>query len=103
MLNALTTENIFRKCSIQKKIFPRSELFRVVRTKQGNIFFDPEYAIFGRGIHFVKDEKTIQNFFDPRKRGMISHFLKTSISQEKFEILQKEVEKYRKNFRENNK
>lgn len=90
---SLTTQNIFRQCAIQKKMFPRRKLFRLVRTKRGNIYFDPEYKIFGRGIHFAQDEKTIQKFFDPRKRGMISHFLKAGIPVERFESMKKEVER----------
>ena len=91
--NSLTTENVFRQCAVQKKMLPRKELFRLVRTKNGDVFLDPEYTIFGRGIHFSKNPETSAKFFDPRKRGMISHFLKTKISPEKFLELEKEVEK----------
>lgn len=90
----ITTENVVRQCSVQKKLFPRKELFRIVRTKRGNVLFDPFYKIFGRGIHFHKDEKTIQKFFHPKKRGMLSHFLKMNVSLEKFENLKNEVENY---------
>lgn len=90
--SSLTTENVFRQCAVQKKMMPRTELFRIVRTKRGNVFFDPEYKIFGRGIHFARDEKIIQKFFHPKKRGMVSHFLKMNIVPENFEELKKEVE-----------
>lgn len=88
----ITTENVVRQCSVQKKLFPRKELFRIVRTKRGNVLFDPEYKIFGRGIHFHKSRENIQKFFHPKKRGMVSHFLKINILPEKFKEMKKEVE-----------
>jgi predicted RNA-binding protein YlxR (DUF448 family) len=92
MSNSIITSNVFRQCAVQKKLFPRKELFRLVRTKRGNVFFDPEYKIFGRGIHFHRDLQTVEKFFHPKKRGMLSHFLKMNIPPERFEELKKEVE-----------
>ncbi len=91
--NFITTENVLRKCAVQRKMLPRTKLFRIVRTKQGTIFFDPEYKILGRGLHFSRDKKVVDIFFHPKKRGMISHFLKTNISEKQFEELNKEVAK----------
>lgn len=78
-------------CSITRKIFPRTELFRIVKTKTGEIFFDPNYNIPGRGIHFSKDQKIVEKFFDPRKKGMITHMLKANISVGRMEELKREV------------
>ena len=82
---------INRMCAITRKILPRTELFRLVRTKDGNIFFDKNYNIPGRGIHFSKDPKIVAKFFDPQKRGMVAHMLKVRISGEKMEEMEKEV------------
>ncbi len=92
----LTTENVLRQCAVQKKMLPRKELFRIVRTKAGDVFFDPEYTIFGRGIHFSKNPEISAKFFDPKKRGMVNHFLKANISPEKFLEMKEEVEKINK-------
>jgi len=93
---SLTTENVFRQCAVQKKMLLRKDLFRLVRTQKGEVFFDPEYKIFGRGIHFSKNPEISTKFFDMRKRGMISHFLKINITPEKFLELKNEVEKFRR-------
>ena len=92
----LTTQNVFRQCAVQKEMLPRKELFRLVRTKKGEVFFDSEYTIFGRGIHFSKNPEISAKFFDKRKRGMISHFLKTNITPGKFLELKNEVEQFLK-------
>jgi len=92
--NSLTTENVFRQCAVQKKRLPRKELFRIVRTKKGSVCFDPEYKILGRGIHFSKNPEVFAKFFHPKKRGMVSHFLKVNITPEKFEEIKNEVQKF---------
>ena len=87
----MNQENILRQCAITKKMFPRTELFRLVKTKEGKIFFDKEYKILGRGIHFSQNPKIVSAFFDMRKRKMVNHFLKAEISEEEFEVLKNEV------------
>lgn len=87
----MNQDQVFRQCAITKKILPRSDLFRVVRTKRGQIFFDPEYKVLGRGIHFSKNLETVEKFFNPRKRKMVEHFLQAGISENDFSRLREEA------------
>lgn len=81
--------SVFRQCAITKKMLPRTELFRIVRTKDGNVYFDANYSITGRGIHFSREEKVVEQFFNPKKRKMVNYFLKAEVSEERFQELKK--------------
>ncbi len=89
--------HIFRRCAITKKMFPRTELFRVVRKKDGFVSFDPEYNISGRGIHFCKTPNVVEQFFSPQKKKMITHFLRTEISDIRMNEIKDEVQAFVKN------
>ncbi|MEI7511143.1 MAG: YlxR family protein [Candidatus Peregrinibacteria bacterium] len=77
----------FRQCAITKKMLPRTKLFRLVRTKEGAVFFDQDYTIAGRGIHFSKPPEVVEQFFSPQKRKMVAHFLKAELFPEQMETL----------------
>lgn len=82
-----------RMCSITRKIFPTSQLFRIVRTPDKKILFDRDLNILGRGIYVSKNIRITEKFFDSKKRGMIAHMLKIQISRDTMIRIEKEVRK----------
>lgn len=96
-----------RQCCINHKKYTRDNLFRLVKDKNGDVFFDKNYSIPGRGVHFLKDFKTCEQIFSSRKKRRLDYLLKisslssssttsspissSSFSLKKFEDLKKEV------------
>ncbi len=48
-----------RRCLINKKMYPTDSLFRIVKTKVGEVFFDNGKKLNGRGSYLLKDKATI--------------------------------------------
>ncbi|MET3682177.1 putative RNA-binding protein YlxR (DUF448 family) [Alkalibacillus flavidus] len=49
-----------RKCVVTQEMFPKQELIRVVRNKEGDVFIDETGKQNGRGAYLSKDAKTIE-------------------------------------------
>lgn len=48
-----------RKCVITNEQLPKYELFRIVKTKEGNVLYDPTGKQNGRGVYIKKDIEVI--------------------------------------------
>ena len=57
-----------RKCLVTKKMLTKDELFRVVKTKEGKVFFDPSYRLNGRGAYISKDISVLN---DAKKKNIL--------------------------------
>lgn len=80
-----------RKCIVTGKIVPTNNLIRFVLLKNGDILFEKDKKILGRGAYCINDNETIEVLF---KRKILNKSFKKNISHEKYEILKKEVEEY---------
>ena len=83
-------EKTLRQCCISKKYFPRNILSRLIRIKTGEIFFEKNIENSqrkGRSLHFSPDETIIKKLFHPKKKKMVEHFLRISLSQEQWDDL----------------
>ena len=49
-----------RKCVVSQEMKPKKELFRIVRTPEGDVCFDPTGKKSGRGTYLSKDEAIIE-------------------------------------------
>lgn len=49
-----------RKCVVTGEMFPKKELIRIVRTKEGEVFVDPTGKKSGRGAYLSKSEETVR-------------------------------------------
>lgn len=61
-----------RKCILTNEMFPKKDLLRIVKNKEGEISVDPTGKKAGRGAYVVsdlevinnaKDKKLLENFF----------------------------------------
>lgn len=56
-----------RKCVITNERFPKQELIRVVRDKEGNVAVDLTGKMNGRGAYLKKDKTVIQKAMKTKK------------------------------------
>lgn len=56
-----------RKCVVTNERFPKQELIRVVRDKEGNINVDLTGKLNGRGAYVKRDSKVIQKAMKTKK------------------------------------
>lgn len=48
-----------RKCVVTKELYPKKELLRIVKTKEGIVFVDTTSKANGRGAYIKKDLNTL--------------------------------------------
>ncbi|HEY4578234.1 MAG TPA: YlxR family protein [Savagea sp.] len=48
-----------RKCAATNEMFPKKEMIRIVRTKEGEVFVDPTGKKSGRGTYVSKSEEAV--------------------------------------------
>jgi len=68
---------VFRVCCVTHELFPKEQLYRVVRTNVG-VIFDINQTIKGRGAYIKKDLSTIQEGF---KRNSLSKTLRCKVDE----------------------
>ncbi len=73
-----------RKCVITNERFPKQELVRVVRDKQGNVSVDLSGKLNGRGAYLKRDINVIKKAKKSRK---LDRHLGVTLSDEVYEEL----------------
>lgn len=68
-----------RKCLISNESFPKEELFRVVKTPEGNVILDMTYKANGRGAYIKKDEGII---LKAKNKKVLDRALETIVPNE---------------------
>ncbi len=68
-----------RKCLISNESFPKEELFRVVKTPEGNVILDMTYKANGRGAYIKKDEEII---LKAKNKKVLDRALETIVPNE---------------------
>ena len=80
-----------RKCLATNQSYPKNEMFRVVRTPEGNVVVDEKGRANGRGAYISKTSEAVEI---ARKKAIFDHHLEIkvpdSIYQELMELLEKD-------------
>ncbi len=71
-------------CIVTRNIVPISELFRIVRTKSGEVIVDISNNIKGRGAYIKKDKDVI---LKAKKKNLLSKALKTNVNEDIYQQL----------------
>jgi uncharacterized protein len=75
-----------RKCVATGEMYPKKEMIRVVRSKEGVVAVDPTGKMSGRGAYVSKSEQAVEV---ARKRNSLERQLEVKIPEEIFEELLK--------------
>ncbi|WP_018922514.1 RNase P modulator RnpM [Salsuginibacillus kocurii] len=78
-----------RKCIVTNEMKQKSELIRVVRSPEGDIFLDPTGKKNGRGAYLSNNEEV---FLAAQKKDLLSRHLKVNVTEEDYLRLMKERE-----------
>lgn len=83
-----------RKCVATQEMRPKKELFRIVRTPEGEVVFDPTGKKPGRGTYLSKDQQAVEK---AQKHNVLSKHLSAEVKDEVYaellDILAKEQSK----------
>lgn len=77
-----------RKCIITNELFPKKDLFRIVKTKDNELIYDPTGKLNGHGFYLKKDEEVIT-----KAKKKLNKILAMEIDDSLFELLEKELNK----------
>lgn len=73
-----------RRCVVTGESFPKKELLRIVRTKEGEVFVDPTGKKSGRGAYVSKSEEVVEK---ARKSKVLERHLDVKIPDEIYDEL----------------
>ena len=73
-----------RQCLALNESFPKSELFRIVRTPEGQVLVDLKGKVNGRGAYISKSKKAIEV---ARKKKILDKKLEIAVPEEIYEQL----------------
>ena len=77
-----------RSCVITHERFPKQELIRVVRTKEGTVCVDETGKMNGKGAYLKKDLSVIEQ---ARKNKILNRVLEVNVEESVYEELEKYV------------
>lgn len=75
-----------RKCVATGEMFPKKEMIRVVRSKEGEVSVDPTGKKAGRGAYVSKTEEAVKI---AQKKNILGRQLEVTIPEEVYEELLK--------------
>lgn len=78
-----------RTCVACKAVFPKANLLRIVKDKEGNYSIDINGKANGRGAYICKNEECITRCF---KKKMLNKTFKSDIKEEVYAKLREEYE-----------
>lgn len=73
-----------RKCVVTNNQLPKSEMFRVVRTPEGDIVIDETGKTRGHGVYLSKDKKVVEL---AKKKHLLNKYLEMDVSDEIYDKL----------------
>ncbi len=74
-------------------MYPKDDLLRVVKNKEGLIFYDPSNKASGRGAYISKSEDAIKI---ARKKNILSKVFSTNVDSSIYDLLLEVNKKERK-------
>ncbi len=78
-----------RKCVVTNERLEKKSLLRVVKTPDGSVIFDRTGKANGRGAYLSKKKEVIEK---AKKTNILNRHLETTVPDEVFEELLREVE-----------
>lgn len=79
-----------RTCVVTKEKFPKRELLRIVRTKDGDILVDETGKMNGHGAYIKKDLVVLEK---AKKTKALDRYLEVSIPDSVYEEIQTIIER----------
>lgn len=79
-----------RKCLATNEMFPKKEMIRIVRSKEGEVSVDLTGKKSGRGAYISKSEKAIQV---AKKRKVLDNQLEVKVPDSIYEELEEIISK----------
>lgn len=76
----------YRKCVVQNESFPKKNLFRVVKTPDGNVVLDITGKQNGRGAYIAKSPETIEK---ARRSRILDKILECETTDELYDRMYK--------------
>ena len=73
-----------RRCVVTNESFPKKELLRIVKNKEGEVFVDPTGKANGRGAYIKKSNEAIDLAI---KKKVLNRVLEAEIPEELYEEL----------------
>lgn len=77
-----------RSCVACRAKFPKRELLRIVRSPEGDVFFDKTGKSDGRGLYWCGARKCLDKI---RKKALVGKMLKSKETNELFDMLEEVV------------
>ena len=77
------------KCVVTNTQHPKMEMFRVVRTPEGEVCVDQTGKVRGHGVYVSKDKTAIAN---AKKRNLLDRFLEVKVPDEIYDQLMELLE-----------
>ena len=77
-----------RTCVVSNERFPKKELLRIVKTKEGTVVPDITGKVNGHGAYIKKDLETLEKAI---KTKALARHLETEISDEVYEEIRKVI------------
>ncbi len=81
---------VYRQCIVTKVVVLRSELIRVVKTKQEQVLVDLNYCLAGKGAYVKREVAIIEKM---QKKQLLEKIFKTQIVDNIYLLLLKVVKK----------
>lgn len=78
-----------RKCLATNQPYPKYEMFRIVRTPEGEIKIDPTGKMNGRGAYISKSKEAVEI---AKMKNVISRHLEAKVPEEVYLELLKQIE-----------
>ncbi len=78
----MTKKVPLRKCVVSNEMFPKKELLRITKNKEGVVSVDTTGRAHGRGAYLKKDEQVLDKAI---KNKALERALETKISDEVYE------------------
>ncbi len=73
-----------RKCVATNEQYPKKEMFRIVRTPEGNVILDEKGKANGRGAYLSKNVEAITQ---AKKKKILDKHLEVVVPEEIYELL----------------
>ena len=77
-----------RRCVVTKEQLPKSELLRIVKNKENEVFVDLTGKVAGRGAYIKKDVNVLKIAKDKK---ILERALETKISEEVYKEIEKVI------------
>ena len=79
-----------RKCLVNNQMLPKEELFRVVKTRDGEVLLDLSNKINGRGAYIKRDESSIKK---AKQKHILNKAFDMNVDEQIYDEMLKALEK----------